>query len=258
MMKKSVFAIALIALMILGVVPAHAQTVSDYPAYLVSVTDKDDLLTAADEVRVNEALLAATEAAGVPVCAYVFASEIGYDGHVEYFGEDFLAEHGLSQNTDLILLVVAVTYFEVYYDLYLYGDAWNRINQKERDYILDDSRVYNNLKNARFADGLCAYASVSAEAYTGRLGVSWKLILIVALIVGAVAGWLSVKSIAASYKKKNPSQSYPLDRFAKLELTRERDREIGKFVTTTIISTGGHGGRGGSGRGGGSGHAGGR
>lgn len=256
-MMKRIFACMMLTVLLLGVLTLGAGA-EQYPEYVVSVTDKDDLLTDADEQRVNEALLAATEAAGVPICAYVFASEIGYDGHVEYFGEDFLAEHGLSENNDLILLVVAVTYFEVYYDLYLYGDAWDKINQKERDYILDDSRVYDNLKNARIADGLCAYASVSAEAYAGRLGVSWRLILIGALIIGAVVAWLSVKGIAASYKKKNPSQSYPLDRFAKLELTHERDREIGKFVTTTIISSGSRGGHGGGGRGGGGGHAGGR
>ena len=255
-MMKRIFACMMLAVLLLGVLTLGVSA-EQYPDYLVSVTDKDNLLSTEDERRINEALLAATEAAGIPVCAYVFASEIGYDGHVEYFGEDFLAEHGLSENNDLILLVVAVTYFEVYYDLYLYGDASDRINQKERDYILDDSRVYNNLKNARIADGLCAYASVSAEAYAGRLGVSWRLILIGALIIGAVVAWLIVKGIAASYKKKNPSQSYPLDRFAKLELTRERDREIGKFVTTTIISSGSRGGHGG-GRGGGGGHAGGR
>ena len=255
-MMKRIFACMMLAVLLLGVLTLGVSA-EQYPDYLVSVTDKDNLLSTEDERRINEALLAATEAAGIPVCAYVFSSDVGYYGRVEYFGDDFLSEHGLSRQDELILLVVAVTHYEVYYDLYLYGDAWDRINQKERDYILDDSRVYNNLKNARIADGLCAYASVSAEAYVGRLGVSWQLILIVALIAGAIAGGVSVSSIAASYKKKNPSQSYPLDRFAKLELTRERDHEIGKFVTTTIISSGSRGGHGG-GRGGGGGHAGGR
>ena len=257
MMKMKLLSVLMLCALLAGVLTLGVGA-EQYPDYLVSVTDKDNLLEAADEKRVNEALAKATDEAGIPICAYVFASEIGYNGHVEYVGEQFLAEHGLSENDELILLVVAVTYFEVYYDLYLYGDAWDRINQKERDYILDDSRVYNNLKQGKFADGLCAYASVSTEAYAGRLGVSWRLILILALIVGAVVGGLTVKSIAANYKRKNPSQSYPLDRFAKLELTHERDRELGKFVTTTIISTNSHGGRGGGGRGGGGGHAGGR
>jgi uncharacterized membrane protein YgcG len=256
MRKIKMISVLMLAVLLIGVLTLGVSA-EQYPDYLVSVTDKDNLLSTEDERRINEALLAATEAAGIPVCAYVFASDVGYYGRVEYFGDDFLSEHGLSRQDELILLVVAVTHYEVYYDLYLYGDAWDRINQKERDYILDDSRVYNNLKNARIADGLCAYASVSAEAYVGRLGVSWQLILIVALIAGAIAGGVSVSSIAASYKKKNPSQSYPLDRFAKLELTRERDREIGKFVTTTIISSGSRCGHGG-GRGGGGGHAGGR
>ena len=73
--------------------------------------------------------------------------------------------------------------------------------------------------------------------------------LAVGLIVGAVVATLSVKSIAASYKRKNPSTSYPLDRYATLDLTRSHDRVLGKFVTTTIISSGGRGGRGGGGGG---------
>ena len=159
-----------------------------------------------------------------------------------------------------MLLVVEYTPFDINYYVYTYGDANTQINQKELEYILDDSTVYYNIKDGDVATGICAFAQLSAEAYVGRLGVSWRLILIVALIAGAIAGGASVSSIAASYKKKNPSQSYPLDRFAKLELTRERDHEIGRFVTTTIISSGGHGGRGGGrpGGGGGGGYRGGR
>jgi len=263
MMKKILSVLMLCALLCgLFVLGASAEGASadgasaQYPEYLTSVTDKDDLLSDDEEQLINAALQLATEQGGVPICAYVFSSRYGE----EYWGDDFLAEHGLSRRQNMVLLVVTVTYFEVYYDIYRYGDAEFAINQKECDYILDDSRVYDNLKNGDIADGLCAYAELSAEAYAGRLGVSWVLILIVALIIGAIAGFISVKSISASYKKKNPSQSYPLDRFAKLELTHERDREIGKFVTTTIISTGGHGGRGGGGggRGGGGGHGGGR
>lgn len=229
---------------------------------LIEVFDKDGLLADVKEQEINEALKAASSQAGIPICAYVFASQRIDDGYQKYKGEQFLAEYGKKYGIDgddaLVLLVVSVTSREIYYDIYTYGDALYKINQKEVDYILDDSRVYDNIKNGRIAEGLCSYAELSAEAYAGRLGVSWQLILVVALIVGAIAGYISVKSIAASYKKKNPSQSYPLDRFAKLDLTRQNDREIGKFVTTTIISSGSRGGRGGGGMGGGGGHRGGR
>ncbi len=253
----SIFAIVLIAVMIMSILPACAQAEQEqggYPDY-TKVIDKDDQLTDSEEQSVNEALAKASQEAGIPICAYVFTGSYSE----EYWGDDFLAEYGLDSQSPLVLLVVTVTYYEIFYNIYTYGDAYLKINEKEIGYILDDSTVYLNIKEGDIAVGLCEYAALSAEAYAGRLGVSWALILIIALIVGAVAGRLTVKGIAAGYKKKNPSQSYPLDRFAKLELTRENDREIGKFVTTTIISSGGHGGRGGGGRtGGGGGHRGGR
>ncbi len=233
-----ILCVLLVSVMTVG---ASAQT---YPDYLVSVTDASELLTDAEEAEINEALLQASDAMGIPICAFVFE----YAGHAVW-GEDFLAAHNLDGDDDLILMVVEVMRYEVNYYIYTYGDAEFKINSKEINYILDDDNVHYNLRNGDIAKGLCAYAELSAQAYNGRLGVSWALILIIALIVGAVAGFISVGSIAASYKKKNPSQSYPLDRFAKLELTKERDREIGKFVTTTIISTGSHGGRGGYGGG---------
>lgn len=238
-------------LLIASVLCVGAET---YPSYLVSVTDASELLTDGQEAEINAALAKASDKMGIPVCAYAFE----YAGR-EFWGEDFLAAHGLDRDDDLVLMVVTVTRSEVYYDLYTYGNACTRINEKEFNYILDDDSVYHNLKRGNLTQGLCAYAELSAQAYTGRLGISWLLILLVALAVGCVAGVLSVKSVVSSYKKKNPSTSYPLDRFAKLDLTHREDRVISKFVTHTFISTGSRGGRGGGSRmGGGGGHRGGR
>ena len=231
---------------------ASAQT---YPDYLANVIDKDNQLDDAQEQEINAALAEAREAAGIPICVYVCATNYSES----YWGEDFLAEYGLSRNTDLVLLVVERTPFDINYYMYTYGDAYYQINQKEIDYILDDSTVYYNIKGGDLATGICEFAALSAEAYTGRLGVSWGLILIGALIIGCIAGGIGVSSISASYKRKNPSQSYPLDRFATLELTKKQDRVVSKFVTHTIISSGGRGGHGGRpGGGGGGGYRGGR
>ena len=220
---------------------------------LTGVIDASELLNELEEQEINEALAKASEEMGIPICAYVFE----YVGR-EVWGEDYLAARGLSEDDDLVLMIVTVRRFEINYDLYTYGDAYFKINEKEVDYILDDNDVYYNIKGGKIADGLCAYAALASQAYSGRLGVSWVLILIVALIIGGIVAGIGVKSISDSYKRKNPSTSYPLDRFAKLELTHESDREIGKFVTTTIVSSGGRGGHGGSRSGGGGGHRGGR
>ena len=60
-MMKRIFACMMLTVLLLGVLTLGAGA-EQYPEYVVSVTDKDNLLTDADEQRVNEALLAATEA----------------------------------------------------------------------------------------------------------------------------------------------------------------------------------------------------
>lgn len=254
MRKIRIFAGVVLCALLIGVLTlgVSAQT---YPDYLANVIDKDDLLGDAQEQQINAALAEAREAMGIPVCVYVFATNYSES----YWGEDFLAEYGLSSSTDLVLLVVERTPYDINYYMYTYGDAYAKINQKEMDYVLDDSTVYYNIKGGDLATGICSFAELTAEAYTGRLGVSWGLILIVALIIGCIAGGIGVSSISASYKRKNPSQSYPLDRFARLELTHQNDRVIGKFVTHTVISSGSRPGSGGRpGGGGGGGYRGGR
>ena len=131
------------------------------------------------------------------------------------------------------------------------------INQKEVNYILDDYDVYYNLKGGEIYDGAKAFFELSATAFEGRLGAPWILVILVSAVIALIIGLAVCAGVVASYKKKRASVDYPLEHFAKLELTRERDHEIGRFVTTTIISSGSRGGHGG-GRGGGGGHAGGR
>lgn len=253
MMKTKLLAVLMLCALLCGALTLGVGA-EESEDTLTKVTDVDGLLGEFDEERINAALEMASEEMGIPICAYVFE----YVGRTVE-GEDYLAAKGLSVDDDLVLMVVTVRRNEINYNLYTFGDAAFKINEKEVNYILDDREVYDNIKTGEIADGLCAYASLAREAYCGRLGVSWVLILLGSLIIGAIASWICVKSIAQSYKRKNPSQSYPLDRFAKLELTKESERVIGKFVTTTIISSGGgRGGHGGGRSGGGAGHRGGR
>ena len=77
------------------------------------------------------------------------------------------------------------------------------------------------------------------------------LILVIAL---AVCG-----GVVASYKKKRASVDYPLDQYAKLDLTLDRDRFVREHTTRTYVPrSNGSGGGGGSRHGGGGGHRGGR
>ena len=69
----------------------------------------------------------------------------------------------------------------------------------------------------------------------------------------------NIKNLEA-YKMKKKSVDYPLDRYAKLDLTHQSDRFVREYVTRTYSprSSGGGGGGGGGRHGGGGGHRGGR
>ena len=174
-----------------------------------------------------------------------------------YWGEDFLEDLGRDLREDVILLVITYTPDEWYYDLYLYGAADKRINSTEVDYILDDDGVYDNLKSGHLAAGCRAFLAKTEVAYAGRLGVAYWKIAIVAGIIAILIGVASCFGVWNHYKMKRKSVDYPLDRFAKLDLTKEEDEFKGSFITTRVINTS-SGGRGGGSHGGGRGHAGGR
>ena len=62
MRKIKMISVLMLAVLLIGVLTLGVSA-EQYPDYLVSVTDKDNLLSTEDERRINEALLAATEAA---------------------------------------------------------------------------------------------------------------------------------------------------------------------------------------------------
>lgn len=185
----------------------------------------------------------------------------------EYWGEDFLYEQGLSENKNIVLLIITYDYTDYYYDLYLYGDARALIDRHEIDYILDHEDVYSHLKGGQLAQGIEAFLEVSAENYLGRSSACQKIVnayylklFLISFAISAVMGIVSCVSVYNSYTAKKRSVDYPLEHFAKMKLKEKEDVFVGSFVTTRIIRTnnGGHGGGGGGGRGGGGGHAGGR
>ena len=180
------------------------------------------------------------------------------DYSYRYTGEMFLMDNGLSDRENIVLLVVSKQGDTYYYDMYTYGDAYDEISQKEVDYILDHTSVYNAIKSGRVSEGACSFFAMSAEAYSGRVGVSYVIIVIVAAILALIVGAVACGAVYAAYKQKNKSVDYPLNRFANLELTDQKDQFAGTFVTKRVIQTNSGGGGGGSFHGGGGGHRGGR
>ena len=178
-----------------------------------------------------------------------------------YTGEDFCYENGIDMDTDNVIIMVinASDPKELYYDIYTYGNAYDKISDSEIDHIVYHDEVYGNLKSNVAFDGAMAYFNYSSKAYGGHLAAPASDIIVTSLLIGVAVALIVCISVYANYKTKEKSVKYPLSKYAKLSLTEEHDIFVGKNVTRTRIqsSSGGGGRSGGSGHGGGRGHRGG-
>lgn len=219
------------------------------------VYDMDSMLTQNDIERINDVALKAEAEYG---CKFYIVTHSA-DGRFEkYIGEDFIEDNRLSYNDDILLLIITYDTVErtYYYNMYYYGLPSRRISDNEVDTILDDPDVYDNLKAGRLADGAIAFIELSGDAAS----MPWGVIVTVTVIAAIVVGVITISVITAKYKMRMRPTNYPLDKYARLELTDSDDKFIDKHVAVVVTSSGGgHGGRGGGGGyGGGRGHAGGR
>ncbi len=187
-----------------------------------------------------------------------YGSDNARTAYMDRLGDEFLQTHGLSKKSPTILFIITRSNGNYYYDLCLYGDAVNKISSKEVDHILDDPTVYRDLKSGELATGLPAAFSLSAKAYTGRVGASYAIIIPISAVIALIIAVLACVGVKTHYSMKLRSVDYPLDRFAKLNLTEHSDIFTGSFVTKRVIQSN-SGGRSGGGRSrSGGGHAGGR
>ena len=254
-MKKSILMLAVFLLLpaVLLTIPAAAEdqrVIFDNGGFLN--TDTEEELTA----------LALEKAEETGCDFYVVTHEMRHEDD-EYWGEDFLEDEGLSENADIIILIITLDDGTYYYDLYLYGDAWDKVPKRERNYLLDHDEVYDNLKGGRLKAGIIAFLNVGAELYEGENAgyeayeKSFHVkLLIFSLIIAAVLAFVACFGVYKSYTAKKKSVDYPLEHFAKMDLKDKEDIFAGSFVTRRVIQT--NSGGGGGGRGGGGGHGGGR
>ena len=226
---------------------AEAGRVYD-PAHLLSDTEESQLAALLDELSAES---------GVELYLATYRSKGSYD---DFYGNDYCTRVQNIRGTDAVLLVVTYEYpiDTYYYNMYTYGDANYDINQKEVNYILDTYDVYDNLKGGHVYEGAVAFFEMSAKAFTGRVGAPMAVIVVISAVIAFIIAFAVRAGIVASYKKKKASVDYPLDRFAKLELTHESDRFVREYTTRTYSPRSSSGGSGGGRHGGGGGHRGGR
>lgn len=225
------------------------------------VEDAADFFTAEEEWQLEMALLQAAESTDGDCAFYLATHKMPTRYSPRYEGEDFLKKHGLSNQNSIVILIITLDDGVYYYDMYTYGDAYAKLSDKEVNYILDHKSVYNDMKSGALLNGATSFFTLAAKGYNGRVGTSYLLIGTISLCIALLIGVACCAGVYSSYTKRKKSVDYPLEHFAKLELTENSDVFVGSFVTKRVIQSGNEGGSGGgghSGHGGGGGHRGGR
>jgi uncharacterized membrane protein YgcG len=238
MMKKFIFAVLFFACII------SAFTLFASAASTESrVDDRIGILTAEQEAEIDRLLADAEAKAGVK-----FRVITSYRN--EYKSESILFQ-GFPETSyadDVILLDLIIDKYsgEYYYDLYTYGNPNYDISGSEIDRILDGEGVYSNLKEGKYIPGIEAFCALSVKANNGKLRQPlWKTLLI-SLVIGVLVSAAVCGGVIYKYKRKLKAPSYPLDKYASLELNAALCNEmfIGSFIKKTrISSSGGSGGR---------------
>ena len=187
---------------------------------------------------------------------------------------EVLSRCGITREDDAVVLAVYQTSDGTYhYDIYTFGAAHEAFSDDDIDEVLDTPGVYHNIKAGEIEAGVKAFLAACGEIETSYAAEQEKAAehaakmeatrvprgIAVTLIVFVIAGGIAMLVVALVYRKKVHGETYPLDRYAKLHLTREVDRFVGSYITRVRVNTN-NGSSGGSrsGGGGGGGHRGGR
>ena len=204
-------------------------------------------------------------------CSYYLLTDYAEDYPSD---REVLSRCGISKKDDAVILAVYRTDSGIYhYDIYTFGAAHEAFSDDDIDEVLDTPGVYNNIKAGEIEAGVRAFLSacgkvearfVAEEEADAERAEKWEANRVprgiaITLIVFVIAGGIAMLVVTLVYRKKVHGETYPLDRYAKLRLTKEVDRFVGSYITRVRVNTN-NGSSGGShgGGGGGGGHRGGR
>ena len=238
-MKKKLFVLLFVLLILMTVlsVPSFAQSGK-------AVYDLSEKFTDEQEAHLNA--LANEFFKGNGCSVYIVTAPNTY---YEYWGEDFIYDYPGVEKNSVILILSCNDYNE--YDLYTYGKAARMISNSEARAILDHPEIFDNIKyNSDYFKASERFIAVTSEAC--------KTNVIGAIIFGGISAFIIAIAVFVTiiviYNKKQRSEKYPLNRYARLELYKTNEFFMGSFITKKYLNSS----RGGSGSGGGSGHRGGR
>lgn len=152
-----------------------------------------------------------------------------------------------------VVLVIDETNGNYYYEAFTFNGAEDLLSSSAINRTLDANSVYNNIKNGSLQAGASAFFALCrqeiAAAVAAENAFPWYAV-IAGLIGGVLVGGITVLCVFLSYRKKRHGVSYPLDRYAQMDLIDCQDRFVGSFVTRVRVQNSNAGGGRSGGRGG--------
>lgn len=212
------------------------------------VFDDADIFTESEIENIEDAISEITN----DQIAYVIGTTDRHYYDREQLADAFCDKHGISQHRNLVLLIIDMSDpSEVHYDMYTYGNAWDKISDAEVDRIIYNDNVYDDLKTGEFLSGTLSFLELSGKAYDGHLSMNVGTVALIAVISGVIAASITCACVIVKYKTKLKSASYPIDKYAKLDLRDKRDIFLGSSISKVRVQSSSGGSRGGGGGGGG-------
>ena len=246
-MRKTAFLCFLILLL-------AALTVTVLATDTLTVIDDMDLLTDEQEAALSASLQKEPET-GVSFYLYTMSTANADDYPTDRAVRIYC---GIPDSEAAVVLVVRKAHTTYYYDMYTYGDAWDMFSDADVDRILDSFGVYNSLKSGRIYEGADSFFTLCRQTVqdfrqkeADRVAREPLMIALTGTVVAILAAGIAVLVVVLRYRTKKHGESYPLDHYARLDLTYRDDRFVGSHVTRVRIQSSSGGGRSGGGGGGG-------
>ena len=186
-----------------------------------------------------------------------------YGYSAQYVGDDFRRMYDIEGDAIIIVINAQGVNSDYHFDIYTYGHAYLRIKDAEVDTLLYSSGgdAILTSDSARAVAGLNDLIPLCGQAYKGRIaGIPTLAIVVGTILITLVVALVVTLRVRKQYTRKRKNETYPLDKYCRLNLKDRTDTYVRSVTTFVIIDSGNSSGGGGhsSGGGGGGGHRGGR
>ena len=229
-MRKTLFLCLLCLFLAMGILPAAAAAER-------TVMDGADMMTDAAEAELTAVLNGITGS----VRYYVVTSNSRFTvGRIEDLCD-------ITPEDAVVVLAVDRTDGVYYYEMFTFNEADDLFSDRDANALLDDPEVYDNIKSGNVGEGAKLFVTKADARLKQARAELPKKAAIVGVVVAVLAAGGSMLGVALFYRRKRHGESYPLDRYANLNLTISEDRFVGSHVTRVRRQSNSSGGRSGGG-----------